>query len=67
MEMVILHAARTQSDTGKMLKEAAEHYKVDTDGIALKVKQEFTAKEKARIANKSNHKPPTKTAKSAAA
>ncbi len=48
MEMVILHTARTQPDVGKALKEAAEHYKVDTDAIALKVKQEFTAKEKAK-------------------
>ena len=48
MEMVILHAARTQSDGGKVLKEAADYYKVDTDAIALKVKQEFTAKAKAQ-------------------
>lgn len=67
MEMVILHSARTQPDGGKVLKEAAEHYKVDTDAIALKVKQEFTAKEKARIANKSNPKLPAKVAKKSTA
>ena len=67
MEMVILHAARTQQDGGRVLKEAAEHYKVDTDAIALKVKQEFTAKEKARIANKSNPKKSTKAAKKSTA
>jgi ParB family chromosome partitioning protein len=67
VEMVILHAARTQPDGGKVLKEAAEHYKVDTDAIAVKVKQEFHAKEKARIASKSNPKPPTKAAKKSTA
>ena len=67
MEMVILHSARTQPDGGKVLKEAAEHYKVDTDAITLKVKQEFAAKEKARIATKSNLKPPTKAAKKSTA
>jgi len=38
VETVILHAARTQSETGKALKDAAQHYKVDTDAIAQKVK-----------------------------
>jgi hypothetical protein len=42
---VILHSARTQSETGKALKDAALHYKVDTDAIAQKVKAEFAAKE----------------------
>jgi len=37
-------------------------YKVDTDAIALKVKQEFAAKEKAKKAAK----PATKVAKKAA-
>lgn len=63
MEMVILNAARTQPDAGSVLKQAAEHYKVDTDAIALKVRQEFAAKQKARIANKSNPKPQPTTAK----
>ncbi len=52
VEMVILHTARTQPDAGNALKQAAEHYKVDTDAIAHKVKQEFTAKEKAQAAKK---------------
>jgi ParB family transcriptional regulator, chromosome partitioning protein len=63
IETVILQAARTQSDGGKVLKEAAEHYKVDTDAIALKVKQEFTAKEKAKAANKVNPKAQPKPTK----
>jgi len=52
VETVILHSARTQSETGKALKEAAQHYKVDTDAIAQKVKVEFAAKEKAQAAKK---------------
>jgi ParB family chromosome partitioning protein len=63
MEMVILHSARTQPDAGNVLKQAAEHYKVDTDAIALKVKQEFTAKAKARAAKKMNAKAPPKQAR----
>jgi ParB family chromosome partitioning protein len=50
VETVILHAARTQTEAGKALKDAAQHYKVDTDAIAQKVKAEFAAKEKAQAA-----------------
>ncbi len=67
MEMVILHTARTQPDAGNVLKQAAEHYKVDTDAIALKVKQEFTAKEKAQAAKKVNAKGQPKPAKKSTA
>ena len=56
IEIVILLAARSQSDGGKVLKAAAQTYNVNTDAIALKVKQEFAAKDKARLAEK----PPTK-------
>ena len=52
VETVILHAARTQSETGKALKDAALHYKVDTDAVAQKVRAEFAAKEKAQAAKK---------------
>jgi ParB family chromosome partitioning protein len=48
VETVILLSDRTQSDGGKVLRAAAQVYKVDTDAIALKMKQEFAAKEKAR-------------------
>jgi ParB family chromosome partitioning protein len=63
VETVILHAARTQSETGKALKEAAHHYKVDTDAIAQKVKAEFAAKEKAQSAKKTAAKAQPKPAK----
>ena len=43
---VLLAAART--NPAIVLREAAAAYKVDTDAIALKVKQEFATKEKAK-------------------
>jgi ParB family chromosome partitioning protein len=52
VEAVILLSARTQSDGGKVLRTASQVYKVDTDAIALKVKQEFAAKDKQRADKK---------------
>jgi ParB family chromosome partitioning protein len=57
---ILLAASRGNAAT--ILKEAASAYKVDTDAIAAKVKQEFTAKEKA----KKTARPVTKAAKKAA-
>jgi ParB family chromosome partitioning protein len=51
VETVILLSARSQTDGGKVLRAAAQAYKIDTDAIALKVKQEFSAKEEARKAS----------------
>jgi ParB family chromosome partitioning protein len=48
VEAVILLSASKQSDGGKILRSAAQAYKVDTDSIALKVKHEFTAKAKSK-------------------
>jgi ParB family chromosome partitioning protein len=45
VEIAILHAAVRQNAT-QVLREAATVYKVDTDAIALKVRQEFAAKDK---------------------
>jgi ParB family chromosome partitioning protein len=42
----------TRHNPAQVLHEAATVYKVDTDAIALKVKQEFAAKEKAQAAKK---------------
>jgi ParB family chromosome partitioning protein len=50
VEARILLSAGVHSDGGKTLQTAAQTYKVNTDAIALKVKQEFNAKEKARRA-----------------
>jgi ParB family chromosome partitioning protein len=63
VETVILLSARTQSDGGKVLRAAAQVYKVDTDAIALKVKQEFAAKEKARSQKRIEPKPASKALK----
>ncbi len=48
VEVVILLSAKAQTDGGKVLRAAAQAYKVDTDAVARKVKQEFAAKEKAK-------------------
>jgi ParB family chromosome partitioning protein len=66
VETVILLSARTQSDGGKVLRAAAQVYKVDTDAIALKVKHEFVAKEKARSEKKVEPKPAAKSPRKAA-
>jgi len=55
---ILLTAAHRQ--TAQVLTEAAAVYKVDTDAIGAKVKQEFAAKDKAKAANKAAPKPPAK-------
>ncbi len=60
VESSILLAA-TRGNPAAILKDAATAYKVDTDAIAAKVKQEFAAKEKAK---KTPHR--SQTAKKAA-
>jgi ParB family chromosome partitioning protein len=51
----------TRQQTTQVLNEAAALYKVDTNAIAAKVKQEFAAKEKAKAEKKSAPKPPAKS------
>jgi ParB family chromosome partitioning protein len=65
IEAVILLSARTQADGGKTLRNAAQVYGVDTDALALKVKQEFAAKEKVRKATKPETKSTTRTKRAA--
>jgi ParB family chromosome partitioning protein len=65
IEAVILLTARTQSDGGKTLRAAAQVYCVDTDAVAIKVKQEFAAKEKARKASTPEPKPTSKAKRAA--
>jgi ParB family chromosome partitioning protein len=62
VEIAILHSPQTQAETGKALKEAAQHYKVDTDAITQKVKAEFAAREKAQAAKKTTAKAQPKPA-----
>ena len=57
VEIAILLSTRSQSDSGKVLRTAAQTYKIDTDAIALKVKQEFAAKAKAKKETKPVPKP----------
>lgn len=51
VELIILLTTARQQTT-EVLKDAAAFYKVDTDAISARVKQEFAAKEKAKAANK---------------
>jgi hypothetical protein len=62
VETVILHSARTQTETGEALEDAGQYYKVDTDAIAETVKAEFAAKEKAQAAKKTAAKTQPKPA-----
>lgn len=55
---ILLTSARQQ--TTEVLKDAATLYKVDTNAIAAKVKQEFAAKENAKAAKKTEPKQPVK-------
>jgi ParB family transcriptional regulator, chromosome partitioning protein len=57
---IMLAAART--NPASVLRDAANTYKVDTEAIALKVKQEFSAKEKAKKSPQSTSKPAKKAA-----
>jgi ParB family chromosome partitioning protein len=50
VESAILLAA-SRGNASQVLREAATVYKVDTDAIAAKVKQEFAAKDKSKAAN----------------
>ena len=67
VEAVILQSSRTPAESSKALKEAAQHYKVDTDAIAKKVNEEFAAKQKAQAARKEGAKTKPKAAKKAKA
>jgi ParB family chromosome partitioning protein len=52
VETVILLSARNTADGGKVLRAAAQVYGVNPDSVALEVKQEFAAKEKAKRVTK---------------
>jgi ParB family chromosome partitioning protein len=51
---ILLAASRTNAATVR--RDAASVYKVDTEAITLKVKQEFAAKEKAKKVAKAETK-----------
>jgi hypothetical protein len=48
--IILLSASR--NNASQILRDAAEAYRVDTDAIALKVKQEFAAKDKTKKVSK---------------
>jgi ParB family transcriptional regulator, chromosome partitioning protein len=60
---VLLASGRSSGSSA--LRDAAMTYKVDTDLIALKVKQEFAAKEKAKKSVRPESKPAAKARKAA--
>ena len=62
VEITILHTA-ARLNTAQVPRDAATAYKVDTDAISLKVKQEFAAKEQVSAAKKEGAKVPTKPLK----
>lgn len=59
IQVTILHAA-TRQNSRQVLLDAATAYKVDTDAITLKVKQEFATREKAKADKRTTPKPPAK-------
>ena len=65
IETVILLSTRSQADSGKTLRAAAQAYSVDTDAVAIKVKQEFAAKERAKKTTKPEPKPTAKATRAA--
>lgn len=67
VELVILQSSRSETNAATVLKEAAQHYKVDLEAITAKVKQEFAAKEKAKTTKKAAIKSQPKAAKKSTA
>jgi ParB family chromosome partitioning protein len=66
VELTIVFPA-SRGNAPQVLRDAAVVYKVDTDAIALKVKQEFGAKEKVKATKKPVTKVQPKTVKKAKA
>ena len=67
VEAVILYSAQSANDAGRVLRDAADTYKVDVAAITTKVKQEFAAKDKAKAAKETTVKHPAKAVKKAKA
>lgn len=67
VETVILLSMHNQTDATRVLRDAAQVYKVDVESISAKVKQEFASKEKGVPAKKATPKPQSKSGKKAVA
>jgi len=59
---VAILLAASRSNPATILHDAASMYKVDTDAMTLKVKQEFAAKEKTKKTSQSTSKAAKKAA-----
>ena len=66
VETAILLSMQNQTDAAKILRDAAQAYKVDVEAISAQVKQEFAAKARATATKKSTPKPPVKTQRKSA-
>ena len=62
MVEITIMLASSRTNPAAVLRDAAAAYKVNTDAIALKVKQEFAAKDKARKSPQGTAKAPKKAA-----
>jgi len=67
VETVVLLSMHNQTDAAKVLRDAAQVYKVDVNAISAAVKQEFAAREKGKIAKKPARESASKPQKKAAA
>jgi len=67
VETAILLSMRDQADTARVLRDAAQVYKVDIETITAQIKQEFAAKEKGKSARKATPKTQSKPGRKAAA
>jgi ParB family transcriptional regulator, chromosome partitioning protein len=67
IETTILLSLHNQADAAKILRDAAQVYKVDVEAISATVKQEFAAKVKGKASKKATPKSAPKPAKKAAA
>ena len=55
IETAILLSMHNQTDAAKILRDAAQAYKLDVDAITAQVKQEFAAKEKREVSEKGHN------------
>ena len=67
VETAILLSMHNQTDAAKILRDAAQLYKVNVDTISATVKQEFAAREKGKATKKAPPKPASTPVKKAAA
>lgn len=57
VETAILLSMHNQTDAARILRDAAQAYKVDVDVISAAVKQEFAAKDKTKAGQRTRSKP----------